>query len=238
MAPTEAQAPTTISFKAKTSLVGPNDTLSLSGLGKRFRPLSTTIRRAAGFTLMEIMIVMAIIAMVIALGLPSIQRVTNQRINSSTRKFVGLIRTVRNDAVLLNGIYRLAIDLENKTYWIEVQKEARLLLETAEAPKSKQKGKSAPPPSNFQIATKYSKEPMPMPGGVAFEGVLKERDGLIKEGIAYVHFFPNGFNEQAILYLKKDGSKTISYSLLIRPTSGKVDIYPEMVSGFDGGPLK
>lgn len=180
------------------------------------------------------MIVMAIIAMVMAIALPSIQRITGQRISSSTRKFVGLIRTVRNDAVLLNGIYRLAVDLEKQTYWIEIQREMRLLNDQPAEPKKGAKGKEAEP-SNFTKAPKYSKEPIPMPPGVVFDGVLKEREGLIKEGIAYVHFFPNGFNEQAILYLKKEGAKSISYSLFVRPTSGKVDIYPERITSFDGG---
>lgn len=180
------------------------------------------------------MIVMAIIAMVMAIALPSIQRITGQRINSSTRKFVGLIRTVRNDAVLLSGIYRLAIDFEKQTYWIENQREMRLLTDQPVQTKKPAKGKE-PEPSNFTHSPKYSKEPVPMPPGVVFDGVLKEREGLVKEGIAYVHFFPNGFNEQAILYLKKEGAKNISYSLFIRPTSGKVDIYPERITSFDGG---
>jgi Tfp pilus assembly protein FimT len=174
---------------------------------------------------------MAIIAAVMAIGLPAIQRVTYQRINSTTRKFVGLIRTVRNDAVLLNNIYRLTIDLDKKTYWIETQREQALLSEpVAVDPKKKSVAGSS---SNFNMAPKYSKKPLPMPDGVAFDGVLKEKEGLIKEGMAYVHFFPNGFNEQAVLYLKREGTDVVSYSLVIRPTSGKVDIYPQKVTSFE-----
>jgi hypothetical protein len=177
------------------------------------------------------LIVLAIIAGVMAIGLPAIQRVTYQRINSTTRKFVGLIRTIRNDSVLLNSIYRLAIDLDNKTYWVETQREAKFLSESVEPKKKSKKGE--PAPSNFIMAPKYSKEAVPMPDGVVFESVLKEREGLIKGGMAFVHFFPNGINEQAVLHLKKEGSKVIAYSLVIRPTSGKVDIYPQMVMGFE-----
>lgn len=181
---------------------------------------------------------MAIIAMVMALGLPAIQRVTYQRINSTTRKFVGLIRTVRNDAVLLNNIYRLVIDFDQKAYWVESQREAKLLgAPDPQASVSKSKKKDEPePPSNFDFASKYSKKPVPMPDGVAFDGVLKEREGLVKEGRAYVHFFPNGFNEQAILYLKREGSQTVSYSLYVRPTSGRVDIFEEFVPNFEAAP--
>ncbi|MBY0369849.1 type II secretion system GspH family protein [bacterium] len=200
-------------------------------------------RSRSGFTLIEIMIVLAIIGTVLALGLPAIQRVTYQRINSTTRKYVGLIRTVRNDAVLMNNIYRLVIDFDEHTYYIESQREAKLLgAPDPNASRSKKKNdkkeKDEEPPSNFDFAQKYNKKPVPMPDGVEFDGVLKEREGLVKEGKAYVHFFPNGFNEQAILYLKREGSQVVSYSLWVRPTSGRVDIYQEYVPSFDSVPNK
>ncbi len=206
------------------------------GPTKHLKPTTTSTKnRQKGFTLLEILLVMAIIAMVLALGLPAIQRVTYQRINSTTRKFVGLVRTVRTDAVLLNNIYRLAVDFDRKAYWIESQREAKLIEENPKPKKKPKKGEEEPP-SNFMLAAKYGKEPTPWPDGVAFDGVYKEKEGLIQEGIAYVHFFPSGFNEQAILYLKREGTETISYSLVIRPTSGKVDILPEKVTGFDVAP--
>ncbi len=194
---------------------------------------SASRSRRSGFTLIEILIVMAIIAAVMAIGLPAIQRVTYQRINSTTRKFVGLIRTVRNDAVLLNNIYRLTIDLDKKTYWIETQREQALLSDPVAVDPKKKRGAVAGSSSNFNMAPKYNKKPLPMPDGVAFDGVLKEKEGLIKEGMVYVHFFPSGFNEQAILYLKREGTDVVSYSLVIRPTSGKVDIYPQVVNNFE-----
>jgi len=185
------------------------------------------------------LLVIAIISAVMAIGLPAIQRVTYQRINSTTRKFVGLIRTVRNDAVLLNNIYRLAIDFERKAYWVESQREARLIPEateeTVKKKKKKKKGEEEPP-SNFMMANKYSKEPVPFPDGVTFDAVFKEREGMVRDGIAYVHFFPSGFNEQAILYLKRTGSDKISYSLVVRPTSGRVDIFREAIPNFDSVP--
>ncbi len=171
--------------------------------------------------------------MVMALGLPAIERVTYQKMNSTTRKMVGLVRTIRNDAILLNSIYRLAVDFEHKTYWIEVQKTPMLIPQTQEVRQKKQDKKGDPPPSNFVIADKYSKEPIPMPAGVVFEGLLKERDGLAQQGVAYVHFFPNGFNEQAILYIAKDGSPGKGYSLWIKPTAGRVEIYRSYIKDFE-----
>lgn len=168
------------------------------------------------------------------MGLPALQRVTYQRVNSTVRRFVGMMRTIRNDAILLNTIYRLAIDFEHKTYWVESQKQFKLLgQEEAEAEVKKKKLKKGEQlPSNFQYAAKYSKEPMPFPGGVSIDGVLKDQ-GLFKQGVAYIHFFPNGFNEQAILYINKEGEETGGYSLWIRSNLGKVDVYRQRINSLE-----
>jgi len=184
------------------------------------------------------LIVLAIISMVMAIGMPAISRVTYQRVNSTTRQFVGMMRTIRNDAILLNNIYRLAIDFDKKTYWVESQRQFKLLgQEEAEYEKKKKnlkKGEGVA--SNFALAPKYSKAPKPFPGGVVIDGVLKDGVGIIKEGIAYIHFFPNGFNEQAILYINKEGATEGGYSLWIHSNLGKVDVYRQRVTSFDVKP--
>lgn len=198
------------------------------------RPKKTTLRQTSpsrkswqaslGFTLLEILIVLTIISIVLALAMPAISRVTYQRVNSTTRKFVGMTRTIRNDAILLNNIYRLVFDFENKTYWVESQRQLKLLGEESDYEKKKRKGAKEPPPSNFAIAQKYSKEPINWPGGVSIDGVMKEGVGVINKGLAYIHFFPNGFNEQAIIYINKEGEKTGGYSLWLHANLGKIDV--------------
>lgn len=171
--------------------------------------------------------------MIVTLGLPAISRITDQRLKSETRKFVGLVHTIRNDAILLNNIYRLAIDFDRKAFWVENQREFKLLgQEEAEALQNKKKKKKDDEtPSNFVFADKYGK-PKPLPAGVGFVSVLKEREGLINKGIAYIHFFPNGFNEQAVVYMNKEGSTSKGYSIVLRPTAGKAEIYPTQINSF------
>jgi len=197
---------------------------------------SSQNKAKTGFTLIEILIVLAIIAMVIAMGLPAIQRVTNQKVNSTARKFVGLVRTIRNDAILLNNVHRLAIDFEKKAWWVEAQREFKLLEQMPDAapPKKKKSGKpEQEPPPNFLLVDKYSAKPVPLPEGVNIEGVLKEKEGLKKEGTVYINFFPSGLNDYAILYLMREGAQAINFSVVIRPTLGRVEIYNEVIQSFD-----
>jgi len=186
--------------------------------------------RNSGFTLVEVLLVVAIIGMVMSLGLPAISNVTGHRLASTTRQFVGLIRTIRNDSILLNQAHRLVINLDKNSYWVENQTRDGLLNEVEDPTKYK---KGEAPPSQFNISPKYTKEPREMPGGVVFTGVYKEKEGLRDTGIVFIHFFPNGINDQAILYLAKAGSPESAYSLIVRPTSGRVDIAREIVKDFN-----
>ncbi len=191
-----------------------------------------TGRRGRGFTLIEILIVVAIISIVVSLGLPAIERVTYQRVAATARKFVGIIRTIRNDALLLNTIYRLTINLDKQQWWVESQKQFSLLGETNESNK-KRGTKKVGDSQNFSMAQKYSKEPMPLPGGVVIEGVLKEREGNIQSGLVYVHFFPNGFNDHSILYINKESAKSVPYSLILRPTAGRIEVVRARIQNFE-----
>jgi hypothetical protein len=55
---------------------------------------------------------------------------------------------------------------------------------------------------------------------------------LVKEGVAYIYFFPNGINERAIIYLNASSAKEGGYSLVIHPTAGKVDFFKQKVEQF------
>ena len=125
---------------------------------------------------------------------------------------MGMTKTIRNDAILLNVIYRLGLDLDENTWWVESQKGLKMLIEPSES-----QNEDEEPDSNFVMAEKFSKKPIPLPTGVVFGGILTEKFGLISEGITYVHFFPNGYTEQTILYLKKEGADQVFYSMILRP---------------------
>jgi|GEM_PF-1077095 len=188
-----------------------------------------------GFTLIEILLVLAIIVLVLSFGMPVVSRITGQNINTSARKLTALIRGVRTDAILLNSIYRLSLDLDKNTYSVESRDGAEPLSELAllsvkRDPKNPDAVNAAA--SDFKVVDKYNKEPKNLPPGVVFNGLLKEKEGKIKEGIAYIYFFPNGLNEKAIVYLNSQSAKEGGYSLFVHPTSGKVEFFKQKIDSF------
>lgn len=204
-------------------------------------PWSNTLatKNAKGFTLVEVLISMAIVVMVMAVGAPVLGRITYQRVNSQARRFVGISRTIRNDSILLSNVYRLVIDIDHSAWWVESQRRNQLISEeTEESHRKKEKNKKktdkeGDQDSNFVLADKYSKKPIALPDNVQFDGVFKEKEGQITKGIAYIHFFPSGFVEQSVIYLNKTGAQTPSYSIVIRSTAGRVEVVNKKVTSFD-----
>ncbi len=172
--------------------------------------------------------------MVLAVGVPAVSKLTHQKLNTTSRQFVGILKSIRSDAILLNGIYRLGVDFEKQTWWVESQNKFTLLRNEADPkfdPKKKPDKKEQA--SNFKLVPKFSKKPNDVPSGVKFEGIFTERSGQMAQGTGYIYFFPNGYNEAAILYMNRDGSTSDPYSLVIQATTGKIEIYKKKVTSFD-----
>lgn len=188
--------------------------------------------RRRGFTLIEILLVLGIIAMVTSIGIPAVGRLTYQRVAGATRRFVGTLRSVRNDAILLNKIYRLAINFEDQTWWVESQKQLSILGSESQASSVPSESDTSLG-SRFSQDPKYGSKPRELPGGVVFDGILTERDGFFKNGLAYIHFFPSGYAEQSLVYLNKQGVQEGGYSLYIQPATGKIEVFNRRVNNFE-----
>ena len=186
-------------------------------IGCLFKRRQETITTNKGFTLIELLVVIAIVVLVMSLGLPAIQRITYQSLSSTVRKFVGTVRSIRSDAILLNRIFRLCIDMDRNQWWVEEQKEFSVLGATEmQAGALSGTGNATNTPSNdanFVLATKYGKDARSLPNRVIFMGVVTERQGMATVGVSYIHFFPNGFNEPAIIQFA-ESRKQLSYSFI------------------------
>lgn len=194
---------------------------SFKGL-RRFMPINGS---RSGFTLIEIMIVLAIIGAALSIGMPRLFRKDNN-IKSVTRSFLVLGKEVRNRARLSNSTMRLVLDLDpqNPQYWVEKANGAKLL--DPEAEKEAEKTSDEEKPSEWQVDTVLTKKKKALPSGLYFGAVETiHMKSPQTEGIAYVHFFPEGLMEAASVQITD--RKKLTWTLIYNPLTGQADIATE-----------
>ena len=190
------------------------------------------MRDRQGFTLIEVLVVIALIAVIAAIALPSVSSYFQVSINSATRDIAGKVKEAYNSTVLTGRVYRLVYDLKENTYWVE-SGPTSVLLDTEESSKKSEYRKlhdvKHPEASPFSIDKMITKKHVPLPRGVTFEDVYTQQSkDPVKQGVTYTHFFPHGMTEQTIIHLT-DGSQHKA-SLVISPLVGHTDVWDRYIS--------
>jgi prepilin-type N-terminal cleavage/methylation domain-containing protein len=188
----------------------------------------------AGFTLIEMMVVMAIIGLMAVLVIPSVSNYFQVSLTSTAREMASTVKEAYNATVVTGQVHRLVYDLKENSYWVEIGP-ANVLLETEESrkrderkrrfgtlgAKEEEEKKSA---GLFVMNRTVTRKKISLPTGVTFEDVkTQQSEEPITEGKAYTHFFPHGMIEQTIVHLKDNSKHQVS--LVLAPIIGKTDMY-------------
>lgn len=101
---------------------------------------STALRRAAGFTLIEIVVVLMLIALVITvISISATQGLSSAKIRSAAKDLMAALRYTRGQAIVSRSEQRLEVDVEARTYQaprralVELPKNMEMRLLTAAA---------------------------------------------------------------------------------------------------------
>jgi type II secretion system protein H len=185
-----------------------------------------------GFTLIEMLVVVGIIALMAAVMMPTISSYFQVSLNSATRDLATTIKEAYNSSVVTGKVYRLVYDLKENTYWVEFGP-AEVLLDTKESKEKEERrkkfSKSVTKKPEFKMDTTISRKKAILPRGVVFEDLVTEQSKEpITEGTAYTHFFPHGLTEQTVIHLQ-DQSKHHA-SLVITALVGDTNVYDRYVT--------
>lgn len=204
------------------------------------RPTSAaTISKPNGFTLIEVIIVVAILGMIAVMVLPRVSNIFKVSLSSSSREIASASKQAYNAAVMTKRIYRLAIDLGKQQYWIEGgptqlsldtvttrerQERARKFMDSDELKKLEEEETT-----RWQLAKTITRKKQSLATGVSFEGAENELSQTIQQtGVFYVHFFPQGIVEKAVIQLK-DNANHFS-TLYVEALVGRSRVYPQKMS--------
>lgn len=79
----------------------------------------------AGFTLLELMVVLALLALLMGLVLPGLQRtITRERDRAGLRQLTAILRLARSQAATSRHRVRVFMDVRTKRYWLEGSNQA------------------------------------------------------------------------------------------------------------------
>ena len=220
-----------------------------------------------GLTLIEIIVTVTIVAGLMGATVYSIQMVTNSTLRNEAMRLTSAFKYTWSRAALNNAQYRMVLDFQNSTYHTEVtdapliaeeaspeegegagseflSEEARELSEQQDDESFFESEEEKKTPFNVRRKTTYEQvensvvKKRSLPEGLEFHRVITSGRPPVESGRAAIHFFPDGFQEPAIVVLKNaDGA---FYSLKTEPLTGRVHIYSKELKDDDelGAPIE
>jgi general secretion pathway protein H len=196
-------------------------------------------RNDLGFSMIEIIVVIMIIGGILAVAIPRFNfKQTNTK--SVIRDLTIAVREIRNRAKLSSTSYRLVVQLSPKEgsageqkYWVEKSSKSTLI-DKAQLAEEREEGKNTfrknedekPPPKAFNRDEVLGKKDRTLPDGYKFKLVESgSQEFTYIEGLAYIHFFPQGFIEPSLIQIE-DPKKNI-WTLVFNPITGQADVIDE-----------
>jgi len=152
-----------------------------------------------GFTLIEMMVVIVIIAVCAAIVIPRLPAPEATRLRSSARNLATAIRFMNDQAIITKGQYTLQLSLtENST----------------QISKLSASGEELPPDDQFMNHRLVEE-------GISIEDVTVPQLGRVSEGEVIIPFGPGG-NQDGITIHLKGGEKHLT--IIAYPSGGKVKV--------------
>lgn len=173
-----------------------------------------------GFTLLEILIVIAILGLVALVAIPSINNTFRFSVKSSAQDIATLIKDTSNSAQVTGKIHRIVYDLSKEQYWVEWTSD-EALLDSEESKKYEQEhqtifkkstsDETRPQGASFSMAKTLTSKKKSLPIGVKYKDVITEQtEEPITEGVAYTYVFPHGITEKTIVHLTDSAKNDVS----------------------------
>ena len=155
---------------------------------------------AKGYTLVELTIVVVVIGLMLALTMPRVQHsLVSDDLKAATRRMIGTVKTLRNNAVRDQRAYRLHFDMEASRLWVEWAS-----MTSEEAMQARENASM-------------------MPEGIRILDVYRRGTGKKDMGDTAIHFTKKGYVEQAVIHLGSDNGR--AHTIVLSPFLDTIKTY-------------
>lgn len=216
------------------------------------------MRARSGMTLIEIMVVIAIIAVVSAIAIPSMSAVFDLEQRGAARDLAMTYKFLLNEAAMRNVTFRIAYNLDDRTYQVEVGDPNTLVFSSpdklAEYQKEQEKKIHLLDKQGTEVAQDAAEKrfagltmegftsKVELPGNSAWGFVYTPQYGEAQtptpaeekkedEGpkIVYSYIFGNGEAEYTVVRIVSVDDPEDGYSVEVEPVSGVVTVDSDLV---------
>jgi prepilin-type N-terminal cleavage/methylation domain-containing protein len=203
--------------------------------------MNTLFKHIRGFTLIEIMMVMAVVALIMGFILPQMGIISSYNLKSAAQTIAGMIRVSYDRAAIKNRQYRLVFDFEENTVWSEYllpeettvseaedteKEEVSEEKEDAEKKNQEESESQVVALGTYEIEDSELLERYSLPSGVKLAGLESTHNATeVKSGQDFIVFLPNGFAEKSHIHLAGAGDTV--FTLEVNPVTGNTKVHDE-----------
>lgn len=162
-------------------------------------------RSQAGFTIVELLAALFLLALAASLAIPQLGQITDANVKSQARQIGGAVEYASTQAVARRRIYRLYFDINEGRYWLATQR----------------KNGSYRPLKQDLLG-----RPHALMDGVLFESVFAV-DTLYQKGVTYAEFLPDGTVDPLLVHLQTDEDDPSHYTVEVDEFTASSEILDE-----------
>jgi len=161
-------------------------------------------KNTKGYTFIELTVVIILIGVMVSISVPKIRHaILTDKLKSASRKMIGIISSLRNDAIREQKTFYLHFDLEANRFWTD--SEGMLEEERLSA--------------NEKAAS--------LPEGISIRDVWFRGKGKKQHGGAVIRFSKKGYVQESAIHLSSDDGR--EFTLVLSPFLGRIKAFESYV---------
>jgi type II secretion system protein H len=166
----------------------------------RIKGLVVATQKKEGFTLIELMIVIAVLGVMLTLVIPRLGELGEANMKRSARHLTGMIRYLRDESQARKAVYRLRFDVQGGRYWAEVMAQT----------------------SDKTVEFRPVQSAIGSGGSLSGQTTFRDVQAASHPDDPYIQFTPDGWVENAVIHLRDGDGK--DFTLLVNPLMGSTEL--------------